>query len=70
MTTYVYDTSNASVTPTANIATDRARISPLETVLYAVGFSNQLHTMNTVTGKVLRDFNVYEGVIEAAVGRL
>jgi hypothetical protein len=53
MTTYVYDTSNASVTPTANIAADRARISTLETVLYTVGFPNQLHTMYTVIGKAL-----------------
>lgn len=48
MTTYVYNTSNSSVTTSANIATDKIRIATIEPVLYAVGFPNTAGT-NTAT---------------------
>jgi hypothetical protein len=58
MTTYVYNTSNSTVTTSANIATDRVRIATLDPILYAVGFPNTAGTGNitaatnttTVTG--------------------
>jgi hypothetical protein len=58
MSTYVFNTSNASVTTSANIATDRVRIATLDPILYAVGFPNTAGTGNitaatnttTVTG--------------------
>jgi hypothetical protein len=58
MSTYVFNTSNASVTTSANIATDRVRIATVDSILYAVGFPNTAGTGNitaatnttTVTG--------------------
>lgn len=44
MTTYVYNSSNANVTTSANIATDRIRIATLDPILYAVGFPNTAGT--------------------------
>jgi len=44
MSTYVFNTSNASVTTSANIATDRVRIATVESILYAVGFPNTAGT--------------------------
>lgn len=46
MTMYVYNSSNASVTTSANITTDRVRIATIEPVLYAVGFPNTAGTGN------------------------
>jgi hypothetical protein len=46
MSTYVFNTSNASVTTSANIATDRVRIATVESILYAVGFPNTAGTGN------------------------
>ena len=58
MSTYVFNTSNSTVTTSANIATDRVRIATLDPILYAVGFPNTAGTGNitaatnttTVTG--------------------
>ena len=58
MTTYVYNTSNSTVTTSDAIATDRVRIATLDPILYAVGFPNTAGTGNitaatnttTVTG--------------------
>lgn len=49
MTTYVYNSSNTSVTTSANIATDRVRIATIEPILYAVGFPNTAGTGNLTT---------------------
>lgn len=49
MTTYVYNTSNTTVTTSANISTDRIRIATLEPILYAVGFPNTAGTGNVTT---------------------
>jgi hypothetical protein len=49
MTTFVYNTSNSAATVSANIATDRIRITTIEPVLYAVGFPNTAGTGNLTT---------------------
>jgi hypothetical protein len=46
MSTYVFNTSNSSVTTSANIETDRVRIATVDSILYAVGFPNTAGTGN------------------------